>query len=269
MNILNYCLIVILSIIIILLSIIFKYIYNLSFSGNKLNNKLDENDIYIITNDFCKCHDIKIYNISFKIKCNLCKIRRIINFEKEESVYYFLENIKNNVKLLIHTEGGKSEFPDFLAYILKQHNVNIETFIPQFATSAGSFMALSSNIIHMNWYSCMSPIDTQIEYNSDSDDESFPAKYIKNVKNKENAITRLKAMESEGYHQDDIFIINNIFKSNKKRKLIKKYFLDTKLSHSIKYGPKDLKKYGLNIKIGIPDNINKIFNEFKKLSMEI
>ena len=247
------------------------YIKKISYSGNLLEEKLNKEDIYIITNESCKCCDIKMYNIIFyKLKCNLCKIKRVINFEKERDIYYLLENIKDSVKFLIHTEGGESDFPNFLTYILKQQKIYVETFIPQHAISAGSFIALSSNIIRMNWYSSMGPVDTQIDYSlchsdDESDDESFPAKYIKDVKHKSNALTRLRAMEAEGYHQDDLFIISSMFKKKKKRDLIIKNFLETKHSHSIKYGPKDLRNFGLNVKIGIPMKIKLIFDEFKKL----
>ena len=138
------------------------------------------------------------------------------------------------------------------------------------ALSAGSFIALCSNVIYMNWYSSMSPIDTQVTHNynlsTDEDmDESFPAKFVMKVKNQENALTRLRALEASSYHSDDIFIINKIFGNSKSKKIIKN-FLDTPHSHSIRYGPKDLQQFGLNVKIGIPDNIIEIFNLFAKLS---
>jgi len=249
----------------------FTYIKKISYSGSILEEKLNKEDIYIITNDSCKCWDIKVYNIIFcKVKCNLCKIKRVINFEKESDIYYLLEHIKGRVNFLIHTNGGAAEFPNFLTYILKQQNIYVETIIPQHAISAGSFIALSSNIITMNWYSSMGPVDTQLYYSSyhsddEIDGESFPAKYVKDVTDKSYALTRLRAMEAESYHQDDLFIINSMFKKKKKRELIIKNFLETPHSHSIKYGPLDLRDFGLNVRTGIPIKIKLIFDEFKKL----
>ena len=51
----------------------------------------------------------------------------------------------------------------------------------------------------------------------------------------------------------------------RKRDLIIKHFLETKNSHSIRFSPKDLSQYGLNIKVNIPNNITEIFDMFKKL----
>lgn len=267
---LEYVHLIIIPILIIISSII-NYIIRISLSGKELNNMLISNNIYIITNDFCKCHTLRCCNLNiFKIKCNLCKINRVIDFEKDKDIYYLLTQIDKTVRFIIHTEGGETDLPNFLTYILKQNDINIKTYIPQMALSAGSFIALCSNVIYMNWYSSMGPIDTQIDYSTcDSDnedyDESFPAKYIKTVKHKTNALTKLKSLEAEGYHKDDLYILSKMFKKKKKRDLIIKHFLETENSHCIRYGPKDLSQYGLNIKVGIPNNITEIFNMFKKL----
>jgi len=234
----------------------------------KLERYLLKKNIFIITNDFCHCKDYRLNKfINFTIECLTCNNKRIINFEKENDIYYLLDNIKDSITFIIHTNGGESDLPNFLAYILKQKKIFVKTYIPQKALSAGSFIALSSNIIFMNWYSCMGPIDTQINYdlgNEDEFEESFPAKFIKDVIKKNNAIVKLKAMEAESYHQDDIFLLSKMF-GKKKSKIIMKNFLNTKLSHSIRFGPKDLKNFGLNVKIGIPDEINNIFKTFLRI----
>lgn len=110
----------------------------------------------------------------------------------------------------------------------------------------------------------MGPVDTQLDYDAEGEEESFPVKYIKNLKNKENSITKLKSLEAKSYHTDDLFLIKSIFKNKKKRRLIINNFLNTENSHHIKYGPEDLKRFGLNVKIGIPQNILNIFIFFKK-----
>jgi hypothetical protein len=234
-----------------------------------LQQLLESNDLFIFSNDFCKCKTFKIFNYkTYKYKCNLCCVKRVINFEEENDIYYFLENVKKRANLILHTKGGNTEFSDFIPYILKQKGIYINTYIPHYAYSAGSFIALPSNMIYLNWYSSMGPVDTQLEYgiSNDSDDEeeeTFPAKYIKDVKEKENAVTKLRSLEAKGYHSDDLFLLNSIFKNKKRRDIIIKHFLNTDKSHQIKYGPKDLQNFGLNIKVGIPEHILEIFNKFK------
>ena len=249
-----------------------SYLYNKYIQIKHLNSLLENQNMFIITNEFCKCNTFKFYGYNlFTIPCYLCQVKRVINFENEAQVYDNLfNNITNKVKFIIHTNGGETDLPNFITYILKQHKVNVESYIPRIALSAGSFIALSSNTIYMNWFSSMGPIDTQVthNYNFSNDeemDETFAAKHIMNIKNQENALTKLRAMESSSYHSDDKFIISKIFNSSKSKKIIKN-FLETPHSHSIRYGPKDLQQFGLNVKIGIPNHIIEIFNLFIKLS---
>lgn len=236
-----------------------------------LDDLLKENNAFIISNEFCKCKKIKIFNyFTIKIKTKVCNVKRIIDFENEKDIFYFLENVRKSVNLIIHTKGGITEFSDFIPYILKQRNIIVNTYIPHYAYSAGSFIALSSDVIYLNWYSSMGPVDTQLEYgvsydSDEEEEETFPAKYIKDVKDKENAVTKLRSMEAKSYHTDDLFLINSIFKNKKRRELIIKNFLNTDKSHQIKYGPKDLQNFGLKIKIGIPHKFSNIFRKFKKI----
>lgn len=254
------------SLAILIITVIYlKYIYRIICNIIKLNNFLEHENLYIITNDVCKCNNFNIYNyMIFKFKCNSCRIKRIIDFENEKQVYALLANIKNKVKFIIHTHGGESELPNFLTYILSQNKIYVETYIPQIALSAGTFIALASNVIYMNWYSAMGPIDTQIGYTESVDEEfeeTFPAKFIKTIKNKENALTKLQALQADSIHNDDLFILSKLFKTKKCNKIIQN-LLESNRSHSIRYGPKDLSNFGLNIKVGIPDDIQEIFDIF-------
>lgn len=270
MNIYYYIKVLCLFYLVLCLIRLFCYFYKI-YLNLKLESYLKKNNIFIVSNEFCKCKNHKILKyFNFTIQCFLCCNKRVINFENENEIYYLLNNINDSVNLIIHTNGGITELPNFIAYILKQKKLIVTTYIPERALSAGSFIALSSDIIYMNWYSCMSPIDTQIDYdvsNSEDDicEESFPAKFIKEVNKKSNAVTKLKAMEANSYHNDDIFLLSRMFKNKKRRKQIIKHFLNTELSHSIRYGPKDLKQFGLNVKIHIPKDIKEVFNIFKKL----
>lgn len=249
---------------------ILTYIYSLFDKNHNFSNLLEDEDIYIISNDFCSCKNLNIGSLNLvKIKCKLCKTPRVINYEKEKDVYYFLENVKKKVNLIIHTSGGSCTFSDFLSYILRQRKSFVTTYIPEFALSAGSFIALSSNQLHLNWYSSMGPVDTRLDFKlNDEEEEVFSAKHIKEIKNKEDALLELKSNEARTYHNDDLFVLKSIFKKKKQRDNILKNFLNTNRSHFVKYGPVELKKFGLNVNIGIKKNVIDIFKIFKELKQD-
>ena len=255
------------SVSIILFIIILNYINNRFFSNKKLDELLKEENVYIISNNYCRCYNIQLCEINLELKCSLCRINNIIDFEDPNHIYKFIKNIPNNINMIIQTEGGECEEANYFAYILKQRKIRIKSYIPNYALSAGSFIAITGDEIFMNWYSTMGPIDTQIDFSTiedeDSEDETFPAKYVAKIKKKDNALVKLKAREAECYHYDDKFIIKSMFKRDKSKKIIKN-LLETKHSHNMRFGPKDLRKFGLNINTNMPPKIQLIFDIFIK-----
>jgi len=227
-----------------------------------LNKKLKNEDIYLISNEFCKCK--KIYGLKFK--CKYCQIDNLIDFEKESDIFDLIKNINKKVKFIIHTNGGSSKWVDYLAYILKTNNVKVISYIPRYALSSGTLLTITSEKIYLNWYSVLGPVDTQLEYsNNDEEEEDFPVRNIMKVKKKENCIAKLKSMEAKEYFYDDIFLLEKLFPDEEKRKLIIDNLMLNKTSHSIKYGYDDLKEFGLPVNKNMPENINIIFNNFMNL----
>lgn len=232
---------------------------------NYLNKYLDNNNdpIHIISNDPCKCNRLsKLIPI---FKCKKCKVPNIINFENINQVFDFLSKLENKkCNLIIHTEGGASSNADTLSRLLVENNINVTTYIPQYAKSAGTMIALSSNKIYMNWYSVMSPIDTQLYID---DDDMFPAKFIKTIKDKEGTESKdyIRSLEAESVHKVDEFLLSRILDKNANKQKIIKRILNTKYSHDIDYINKDLKDMGLPIYDEIPKNITEIFNIYHPL----
>lgn len=251
----------------VLLVRIITYINNRFFKYKELQKYLEEENAFIISNNFSSCYYKKIFGFKFLLNCSLYRCPNVIDFENPDHIYRLITNIPDNVKFIIQTEGGDTEEANYLAYILKQKKIKITSYIPNYALSAGSFIAITGETIYMNWYSTMGPIDTQVDFSTkddDSDDESFPAKYVAKVKKKENAMVKLKAREAECYHYDDKFIINSMFKSKERSGKIIKNLLETKHSHNMRFGPKHLRKFGLNINTNMPVKIQKIFDIFWK-----
>lgn len=251
----------------LLLLRVISYINNRFFKYKKLQRYLEEENAYIISNNFSSCYYTRIFGFRVLVKCSLSRCSRVINFENSNDIYRLIKNLSDDVKFIIQTEGGDTEEANYLAYILKQKKIKITSYIPNYALSAGSFIAITGETIYMNWYSTMGPIDTQVDFSTkedDSEDETFPAKYVAKVKKKDNAMVKLKAREAQCYHYDDKFIINSMFKGKEKSEKIIKNLLETKHSHNMRFGPKHLRSFGLNINTNMPDKIQEIFDIFMK-----
>ena len=132
------------------------------FENNIINYSLNKNNIFIISNEK-------------KLK----KYKDIIDFEETNNVYKFFNkiNLNNDIHIIIITEGGDCDCADTIAYNLSQLKDNgfkykINCYIPAHAFSSGTMIALASDNIYMDWYSNVSPIDTQLTYEID-DNETF------------------------------------------------------------------------------------------------
>lgn len=65
--------------------------------------------------------------------------------------------------LILHTPGGESGATESLVYYLKSmFGMDIRTFVPQLAMSAGTIIACASKVIYMGKHSSLGPIDPQV-----------------------------------------------------------------------------------------------------------
>lgn len=244
-----------LFILFVFILLFFVNIRKVKIKIQKLNNKLISNNLFILTNNFCRCNKL--------ITCNLCKSNRIINFESEKDINELFKNINSNIGFIIDTDGGKCSHLDFLAYCLKKNDIYFNIYIPFKAASAGSFISLAGNNIYMNWYSYLGPIDSQI-YLDVNQSESFPARYISELNDKSDYSVKIRALEAKQFHEGDIRMITKMYPPKIGRIIINN-FLEADISHDYKYDYYDLKEFGLDVKTPIPDNIQSIFNLYREI----
>ena len=149
--------------------LLFLFLNKKNFTFRRIfDRRLGPNNIFIISN-----HP--------KLK----KFKDIINFEYVDDIYNFFRSINFNKDLhvIILTEGGESDGADSIAYNLSNmkfngYNPSINIYVPNYAYSSGSMMMMAGDNIYMNWYSLVSPVDSQLEYELD-DNETFSVKHLR------------------------------------------------------------------------------------------
>ena len=202
----------------------------------------------------------------FKKDNNIPQSKYIINIEIVEEIINMLKQIDptKGCNIILHTHGGESQAPDTLSLLLsKCQNVNI--FIPEFAESAGTMIALSGNNIYMNWYSVTSPIDPQLDYDHDNElENTYSSKYIKELskcKPKDDK-QYLQGCEAKAAYNECEYFIHKILKEHEHIDLIIDTLLNTDYSHDINFTRDDLAEIGLPIVNDVPKDIMNIFNNF-------
>jgi membrane-bound ClpP family serine protease len=69
------------------------------------------------------------------------------------------------IKIIIHTNGGSISSSDIIVNALQKYNGIIEIYVPYYALSAGTFIALTGHKLFMTKYALLSQTDPQIEVN--------------------------------------------------------------------------------------------------------
>ena len=78
---------------------------------------------------------------------------------------------QNRVAVILDTQGGIVEVVERMVVTLRSNYEDVTVIVPDRAMSAGTIFALSADRIMMDYFSCLGPIDPQIE----RDDKLVPA----------------------------------------------------------------------------------------------
>jgi hypothetical protein len=70
---------------------------------------------------------------------------------------------KRRVAVVLDTPGGVVELVERMVGILRHHFAELHFVIPDRAMSAGTIFAMSGDVIWMDYFACLGPIDPQIE----------------------------------------------------------------------------------------------------------
>lgn len=67
-----------------------------------------------------------------------------------------------DVNLIIHSPGGDAFAALLMSRMLREYQGKIFVYVPQYAMSGGSLLALSGNHLYLSEFGCLGPIDPQV-----------------------------------------------------------------------------------------------------------
>ncbi len=70
---------------------------------------------------------------------------------------------RSKVMVVLQTGGGSIEVTERIVNVLRYHYQEVTFAIPDVALSAGTILAMSGDAIMMDYFSCLGPIDPQVE----------------------------------------------------------------------------------------------------------
>jgi hypothetical protein len=239
-----------------------------NYNKNK-KNEYDNKEKNIFKINYDNDNDKDYIFITNESKYGLVNIDKEDEFIKEYSKF----NLEDELNILIYVSGGEITPSDAIFHILSKHEGVINIYIPTYAYSAGSMLALCGDNIYMNEYSLLSPVDPQIEYNDEIDQISVKSMIslketigIKNLNYQE----ILRYYDCQLLYDDNIRNLKKALKRNLNKysrykidKIIK-HFAYGIYPHEKQFNVDELFDIGLNILTPVPDKYNKIFKKYKR-----
>ena len=121
-------------------------------------------------------------------------VRRYIDIEDSERVLRAIRLTDENVPIdmVLHTPGGLVLAAEQIACALCRHKANVTVFVPHYAMSGGTLVALAADEIIMDPNAVLGPVDPQLAVSQGS---YYPAASV------------LAAMEVENPNRDDHTLI--------------------------------------------------------------
>jgi ClpP class serine protease len=91
-------------------------------------------------------------------------IARYIDIEDSERLLRAIQltDAKIPIDLILHTPGGLVLASEQIAYALQRHAAKVTIFVPHYAMSGGTLIALAADEIVMSEYAVLGPVDPQL-----------------------------------------------------------------------------------------------------------
>lgn len=190
--------------------------------------------------------------------------------DSSKFINFLRKNRETNksINLIIQCNGGSITESDIIVNAILHHKNPIFSYIPNYAASAASLIALSSKEIYLNPYAYLTPNDPQIYIDKiGMVSSNVLANYLD--KYNDNAEILLLAIDAKIYHKDNINIFKEIMKKHNLSENNECYLLDLFTSgnypHHKPITYDTLINLGLPIKNSIPYKITELFNLYSLL----
>lgn len=184
-------------------------------------------------------------------------IARYINIEDSEEVLRAIRLTPEDmpIDLILHTPGGLVLAAEQIAHALKNHKGKVTVFVPHYAMSGGTFIALAADEIVMDENAVLGPVDPQLgEYPAASILNAINKKGVEKVEDKtlilgdvaEKAIRQVK---------ESVFELLKDKMSEEKAKEIAEILSTGTWTHDYPITVEEAQKLGLPVKVGLPKEI--------------
>jgi ClpP class serine protease len=188
--------------------------------------------------------------------------RKFINIEDSEEILRAIRFTPEDmpIDIILHTPGGLVLASEQIAYALKKHKAPVTVFVPHYAMSGGTMIALAADKIVMDENAVLGPVDPQLG--------QYPAVSLLNVikekdKNEiddETLIYADVARKAIKQVEDTLcFILSEHF-SNERACELAKIFSEGRWTHDYPIRYEELKELDLFVSTDMPYEVYKLMD---------
>ena len=186
----------------------------------------------------------------------------VINIDDSTKFQYFIEKANSNkikrLDIIIHSNGGSIMPNDIIVSNLYTFNGAVNTYIPYYAHSAASMIAISGTTMYMNNCSVLSPVDPIHCANKKEFSYQALCELYKMKKNSLEEDLLLEYIDGKKTYDDAISVTHSLLKKRVKPKYIPKIieeFVSGKYPHDKIFSYNHIKNLGLHVVNPIPKDI--------------
>ncbi len=167
------------------------------------------------------------------------------------------------IDLIVHTPGGAALSAQLMAMAIKFHVAKVRVFVPFYAMSGGSLLALAADEIRMEKYSILGPVDPQIEgYPASSYTSLLKSKSLDSVSDR----MFIAAQQAEIITQNVKEFVKWLLRDRmdeEQRTQVAEIMAGGYMPHETMITMEPARdRLGLNVTEGIPDKVYEMFRTF-------
>jgi ClpP class serine protease len=184
--------------------------------------------------------------------------RNFISIEDSEEVLRAIKLTPKDmpIDLIIHTPGGILLAAEQIANALSKHDAKVTVFVPHYAMSGGTLIALAADEIVMDENAVLGPVDPQIgQYAAVSILKVLEQKPISEVDDNTIILADMskKAITQTRRFVYDLLISNDV--PEEKAEELSTALTDGRWTHDYPIMYEEAKRLGLNVTSGIPEEV--------------
>jgi len=124
-------------------------------------------------NEFVESHLSQyLQDLESALESDILSVNGLLLFGVDDAIRKAVEErrqqpqSRQKLAVILTTAGGYIEVVQRIVHTLHHHYDIVNFIVPNYAFSAGTVLVMSGNDIYMNYYSCLGPIDPQVETES-------------------------------------------------------------------------------------------------------